>query len=146
MYFYLFNHFLKFFQAFLIIFTLSNICEKIFTDISDISIKSKYRYIRKIRNFNPCVISLFTSCRWTKVETEKTIEWFFHKRRGSGIEKPMNWFYTSYKAQLHQATMNWSSSSSWLPSPPTRGLVFSFHIHSMSPITELGAFLGVLLS
>ena len=71
-------------------------------------------------------ISPFTSCRWTKVETEKTMEWFFHKRRGSGIEKPMDWFYTSYKAQLHQITINFQLFLFLLP------IVFIFFMASFS--------------
>ena len=56
MYSYLCYHFLKFFQAFLLIlnnFHSTDIYHRYFSDISDISVKLKYRYIRKNRYFNP---------------------------------------------------------------------------------------------
>ena len=46
------------FKIFLLIFVLSIFLSKyppIFSDISDISVKSKYRYIRNYRYFVPCV-------------------------------------------------------------------------------------------
>ena len=45
------------FKVFLLIFILPIFLSKyplIFTDISDISVKSKYRYIRNYRYFVPC--------------------------------------------------------------------------------------------
>ena len=45
------------FKVFLLIFALPIFLSKylpIFSDISDISVKSKYRYIRKYRYFVPC--------------------------------------------------------------------------------------------
>ena len=46
------------FKVFLLIFVLPIFLSKyppIFTDISDISVKSKYRYIRNYRYFVPCI-------------------------------------------------------------------------------------------
>ena len=46
------------FKVFLLIFVLPIFLSKyppIFTDISDISVKSKYRYIRNYRYFVPCL-------------------------------------------------------------------------------------------
>ena len=67
------------FKVFLLIFALSIFLSKyppIFSDISDISVKSKYRYIRKYRYFVPWVEVRLHNLQSKKLD-QKTISGYF---------------------------------------------------------------------
>ena len=64
------------FKVFLLIFALSIFLSKyppIFSDISDISIKSKYRYIRNYRYFVPCVKVICAARKCADLVSRSTI-------------------------------------------------------------------------